>query len=76
MWSNSRQKDRHVPDIPQHPQAERRAPRNRLTRWAAMAAAAQRFREGRISLQQAAKEAGVSLEDFQQFLLDSPARTS
>lgn len=41
-----------------------------------MAAAAQRFREGRISIEQAAKEAGVSLEDFQQFLLDSPARTS
>jgi len=57
-----------------NPQTERRAPRNRLTRWAAMAAAAGRYREGRISIEQAAKEAGVTLDEFQQFLLDSPAR--
>ena len=61
--------------MPDNPPTERRAPRNRLTRWAAMAAAATRFREGRISAEQAAKEAGVSVDDFQQFLLDSPART-
>jgi len=61
--------------VPDNPQTERRAPRNRLTRWAAMAAAAGRYREGRISIEQAAKEAGVTLDEFEQFLLDSPART-
>jgi predicted HTH domain antitoxin len=40
-----------------------------------MAAAAGRYREGRIKIEQAAKEAGVTLDEFQQFLLDSPART-
>jgi predicted HTH domain antitoxin len=61
--------------VADNPQTERRAPRNRLTRWAAMAAAAGRYREGRIPIEQAAKEAGVTLDEFQQFLLDSPART-
>ncbi|HEU0166196.1 MAG TPA: UPF0175 family protein [Chloroflexota bacterium] len=64
-----------MPDNPPTPPTERRAPRNRLTRWAAMAAAAGRYREGRIPVEQAAKEAGVTVDEFQQFLIDSPART-
>ncbi|HUZ76735.1 MAG TPA: hypothetical protein VMV93_04030 [Chloroflexota bacterium] len=60
----------------QQPPSERRAPRNRLSRWAAMQAAAGRYREGRIAIEQAAKEAGVSLDDFKQFLVDSPDRFS
>ena len=45
-----------------------RAPRNRLTRWAALAAAAERYRDGRVTADLAARQAAVPLEEFEQFL--------
>ncbi|HLG71710.1 MAG TPA: hypothetical protein VK009_14925 [Chloroflexota bacterium] len=48
----------------------RRAPRHRLTRWAALAAAAQRYYEGAVTADVAARQAAVPLEEFEQFLTE------
>jgi len=55
------------------PREARRPIRNRLTRWAAMAAASTRYREGRVTADQAAKQAGVTTREFEEFLAENPA---
>ncbi|MGH2487524.1 MAG: hypothetical protein ACRDHE_16095 [Ktedonobacterales bacterium] len=55
------------------PREPRRALRNRLTRWAAMAAAATRYREGHVTADQAGKQAGVTALEFEEFLAENSA---
>ena len=64
------------PDRGDHQKAVGRAPRNRLTRWAALSAAADRYRDGQVTAEVAAKQAAVPLEEFEQFLQEWRPRDS
>lgn len=71
---SSQRAERVAPDTHEARLREPRRPlRNRLTRWAAMAAAAMRYREGHVTADQAAKQAGVTMGEFEEFLAENPA---